>query len=121
MIGVPEVAAVHPTMFDVPAEVPIAIRYEVPPPPERVGVKDVVLIAATFSVVGTARKTDFPAKKLNFKLPDAAVGTVVDTVNGGGRVPASTFEPASATMLFPAGVPNTSNIELAAEAGAVLR
>jgi hypothetical protein len=92
----------------------------VPPPPERVGVNVVVLIAATVRVVGTARNADLPAKKLNFKLPDAAVGMVDATVKGGGRVPGSTFEPTRPTRLFPAGVPNTSKIALLALAGAVL-
>jgi hypothetical protein len=52
----------------------------VPPPPERVGVTVVPVMFEILRVVGAMRNTDFPAKKLIFKLPDPAVGTVDATV-----------------------------------------
>ena len=53
---------------------------------------DVVILLMVY-VVGEVRNSDFPAKKLSFKLPDPAVGTVDTTVKGGGRVPGSTLDP----------------------------
>jgi hypothetical protein len=91
----------------------------VPPPPERVGVNVVVLIAATFRVVGTARNTDFPAKKDMFKFPDARVG-VIAAENGGGVAPVLYAICASPPKLLPPGA-NTSRMALPADAGAVLR
>jgi hypothetical protein len=62
VIGVPDVALLHPTTFDVPAVDPIAIKKDVPVPPERVGVIDVVVIVPTLHVVGAVKNSDFPLK-----------------------------------------------------------
>jgi hypothetical protein len=120
-IAVPDVAACHPTVLEAPEVVPTAIRYVVPLPPASVGVNDVVVRVEIAGTFGDVRNAAFPAKKLIFKLPDAAVGTVAAAVKGGGRVPGSTFEPTRPTRLPPAGVPNTSKIALPALAGAVFR
>jgi hypothetical protein len=56
------VALLHPTTFDVPADDPIAIKKDVPVPPERVGVIDVVVIFETLRVVGAVKNSDFPLK-----------------------------------------------------------
>jgi hypothetical protein len=62
VIAVPDVAGLHPTVFDVPADVPIAIKKDVPVPPERVGVTDVVVIVPTLRVVGAVKNSDLPLK-----------------------------------------------------------
>jgi hypothetical protein len=63
-------------------------KNDVPPPPETFVVNELgtVIGVVIVKLEGDARKIDFPAKKLSFKLPDAAVGTVSVGVYGGGRV-----------------------------------
>jgi hypothetical protein len=89
------------------------------PAPVTLGVKLDVVIAST-ETDGDAIYTDFPAKKVIVKFPDAAVGPVA-AENGGGVAPVLYAICSSPAKLLPFGVPKTSKIAVPALPGAVLR